>query len=206
MSSASPTSRRKLRNEFRRQRRALSETQQQQHAEAVRRHLNNAGLLWRTGAVGAYLADPAEGELNCLPTISLLWQRGRRVGLPVVGGQRGFMDLFRYQPDTRLIRNRYDILEPEPGSSHVPLLSCSLLLMPLVAFDDHGTRLGMGGGYYDRFLARLPAGLRPRLIGVGHELQRASSELPRDRWDIPLDDVVTELGWQQFSQPANATY
>ena len=199
MSSATHTSRRKLRREFRRLRRALSGAQQQKHAEAVFRHLDNAGLLWRSGAVGAYLTDPDEGELNCMPTISRLWQRGRRVGLPVVGGQRGFMDLFRYQPDTRLVRNRYDILEPEPGSPHIPLLSCSIMLVPLVAFDDHGTRLGMGGGYYDRFLARLPATLRPRLIGIAHELQRASGKLPRDQWDIPLNDVVTELGWQQFS-------
>ena len=205
-SASSDTTRRKLRAHFRQLRSALSAAEQRQHATAVCRHLGNSGLLWRRGAIAAYLADPIQGELDCGPIIATLWSRSRTVVLPVVGRQRGLMDLYCYRPGTRLVRNRYDIAEPEPGTPHVTRLSCSLMLLPLVAFDSHGSRMGMGGGYYDRFIGRLPPTLRPRLVGVAHEVQRSVSPLPRASWDIPLDDVVTEAGWQSFRPQPELTH
>ncbi len=163
-------------------------------------------MLWRHGAIAAYLADPIEGELDCGPIITTLWSRSRKVVLPVVGQQRGLMDLYCYRADTRLVLNRYGIAEPEPGTPHVTRLSCSLMLVPLVAFDDNGTRMGMGGGYYDRFIGGLPTTLRPRLVGVAHEVQRSPSALPRARWDVPLDDIVTEAGWQSFRARPESTH
>jgi 5-formyltetrahydrofolate cyclo-ligase len=77
-----------------------------------------------------------------------------------------------------------------------------VLFLPLVAFDDHGNRLGMGAGYYDRYIGRQPAGLRPLLVGLAHETQRASADLPARSWDARLDAVVTEAGWQAFSARA----
>ena len=68
-----------------------------------------------------------------------------------------------------------------------------LVLLPLVAFDNDGGRLGMGGGFYDRTFSftRLRAGPAPRLIGVAHELQRVD-HLPVADWDIPLEAIVTD--------------
>jgi 5-formyltetrahydrofolate cyclo-ligase len=129
---------------------------------------------------------------------------GRTVAVPVIGRNAGFMDLFRFRPDTRLVLNRLGIAEPETGSQHVNVRSVVLMLMPLVAFDDSGTRLGMGGGFYDRFLGALPPGLRPRLIGLAHEAQHSAATLPRDHWDIPLDAVITEAGVTHF-HPHRAT-
>jgi 5-formyltetrahydrofolate cyclo-ligase len=77
-----------------------------------------------------------------------------------------------------------------------------VLFMPLVAFDDSGSRLGMGAGYYDRYLGRLPGGLTPLLVGLAHEAQRSNTPLPGNPWDVPLDGVVTENGWQPFSPRA----
>jgi len=196
--SNSPTTRRELRAHFRSQRRALPIASQLQHARAVTRHLRTSGLLWRRGAIAAYLPNHSEGELDCIPVMQALWAMKRRVVLPVVGRQRGFMELYQYQPDTRLVINRYGIAEPEPGSPNAHRLACALMLVPLVAFDEQGGRLGMGGGYYDRFLGSLPALLRPRLVGLAHEVQRSTGALPADSWDIPLDDIVTEAGWQSF--------
>ena len=71
--------------------------------------------------------------------------------------------------------------------------------MPLLGFDRHGTRLGYGGGYYDRTLAMLSK--TPRLIGYAF----ASLELdhvPRDNHDIPLDAVVTDAGYRSFAKSA----
>lgn len=203
--SNSPTDRHQLRRQFRALRRALPASRQRQHAHAVNRHLSRSGLLWRTGGIGAYLPNQAEGELDCIPIVQTLWSRRCPVLLPVVGKRRGFMELYQYQPSTRLVINRYGIAEPEPGSPHVDLIACSLMLVPLVAFDETGGRLGMGGGYYDRFLGSRPARLRPRLVGLAHEVQRSPTPLPKDRWDIPLDDIVTEAGWQSFRRADTRT-
>ena len=73
-----------------------------------------------------------------------------------------------------------------------------LVLAPLVAFDDQGHRLGMGGGFYDRHFGGLPERLRPLLVGVAHEIQRADA-LPTQPWDMPLDGILTEAGWRTFS-------
>ena len=77
-----------------------------------------------------------------------------------------------------------------------------LVLVPLVAFDSTGTRLGMGGGFYDRSFA-FPRGAnemgrRPHPLGLGYEFQ-AVAELVRQPWDVPLDAVVTERALYQFS-------
>ena len=68
------------------------------------------------------------------------------------------------------------------------------MLVPLVAFDDAGTRLGMGGGYYDRYFAGSD---RPPLIGVGFQCQRAPA-LPRSAWDVALDAVIHDGGVLEF--------
>jgi 5-formyltetrahydrofolate cyclo-ligase len=86
-------------------------------------------------------------------------------------------------------KNRFGIDEPDPKKAEV-LNPCSLdiIFMPLVAFDKRGTRLGMGGGYYDRTLANVRG---PLLIGVAYEFQQETF-ITREEWDIPLDLVVTE--------------
>ena len=73
-------------------------------------------------------------------------------------------------------------------------MDLDLVLVPLVAFDDRGNRLGMGGGYYDQtfaFLSQRQHYRRPTLLGVAYEFQRLVA-LPVQAWDIPLDGVATE--------------
>lgn len=196
--------RRELRRHFRRVRRGLDHQRQVANAAAVARHLQTSTLLLDGGRIAAYLPNQKDGELDSIPCVQRLWVMGRTVSVPVIGRNAGFMDLYRLRPATKLVLNRLGIAEPEPGTLHVNVRSVALMLMPLVAFDDAGTRLGMGGGFYDRFLGALPPALRPRLVGIAHEAQRSAEPLPRDRWDIPLDAVITELGVTRFQhRPAD---
>ena len=86
---------------------------------------------------------------------------------------------------------------PEPACSPVNWLrpwQLDLMLLPLVAFDGNGNRLGMGGGFYDRSLAYRQSrtrSLKPKLIGLAHELQH-EQQLAANSWDIPLDIIATE--------------
>ncbi len=194
-----PDSSSKIRREYRLLRRSIGNREQLANARHVARHLLNSGLLLRTGAIAAYLPNQADGELDTAPALAQIWAMGKRLVLPVVArDRRPLMDFFDYQPGSRLVTNRYGIAEPAPGSAHINGRAVTIMLLPLVAFDDQGTRLGMGAGYYDRYLGRLPRRLRPRLIGIGHEIQRSPRPLAHGAWDVPLDDVITERGWQRF--------
>ncbi len=147
--------------------------------------------------MAAYFGNQADGELSTVPLLARLVTTGKRVALPVVG-KGGSMSLYRYRRHAPLVPNRFGIPEPAPGAPYVAPLSVDVLLVPLVAFDGYGVRLGMGAGYYDRFLGRLPPSMRPRLVGLAHEVQRSLDPLPFADWDVPLDGVITERGWQSF--------
>jgi 5-formyltetrahydrofolate cyclo-ligase len=189
--------RRELRREFRRRRAALAPAEQVAHATAVARHFFARGLQLRGRTIGAYVAN--DGELDPAPLLERLLGARKRLALPVVRDD-GVMEFYRYRTGTTLTPNRYGIPEPAPGAAFVGALSIDVLLVPLVAFDDFGVRLGMGAGFYDRFVGRLPPGLQPRLIGLAHEVQRSLDPLPFADWDAPLDGVLTERGWQSFDK------
>lgn len=189
--------RQELRRLFRRKRRDLSPELQRKHAEAVARHFFTSGLGLRAQTIGAYFAE--DGELDLAPLIGRLLSANKRLAMPVVR-RDGIMEFYRYRRKGRLVVNRFGILEPAPGAPYVSPLGIDLLLVPLVCIDRFGVRLGMGAGYYDRFVGRIPMGFRPMLVGVAHEIQRCSDPLPYEPWDIPLEGVITEMGWVPLPQ------
>jgi 5-formyltetrahydrofolate cyclo-ligase len=101
-----------------------------------------------------------------------------------------------WRPGGELRRNRFGI--GEPRGPRLPWRRLDLVLLPLVAFDAGGGRLGMGGGFYDRTFAALRARRgqwqRPALVGLAHGFQRVAA-LPREAWDVPLAAVATERRW-----------
>ncbi len=140
------------------------------------------------------------GELDPAPLLECAWAMDKAVYLPVLAGNA--LQFAPYRPNTLLRRNRFQIPEPEVSPTEwLPPLALDLVLTPLVAFDLTGTRLGMGGGFYDRSFAFLrgPAqsGRRPRLVGVAYEFQQVET-LVRQPWDVPLDAAATETAWRVF--------
>ena len=104
---------------------------------------------------------------------------------------------FRLAADSRQLdsRNRFGIPEPLQGKVCPPRV-LSLVLLPLVAFDTGGNRLGMGKGYYDHTFAflRCSQRRRPVLLGLAHECQRVDA-LDTASWDVPLQAIVTDVAW-----------
>jgi 5-formyltetrahydrofolate cyclo-ligase len=191
------TPQRALRQKLRRQRTRLSPALQDAHARAVSRHLIASGTLLAGRTFAIYSA--ADGELDTAPIIDHLLAKGRVVALPVVN-RAGVMDFYRVTATTPLLMNRFGIPEPDPMSAtYVPRLALDIVFAPLVAFDHLGHRLGMGGGYYDRFL--MLRAHKPLVVGLAHALQEVDS-LPRETWDVPLDAAVTESGLTGFSTRA----
>lgn len=184
---------RTLRRELSARRRALSTKQQRLHALGLAQQFARSPLAWRSGSVASYLAgngelDPVLINQHCQATL-------RTLAVPVVRAQQ--LEFFQLETHTRLTQNRFGLREPDSSAKFVDTRSISIMLLPLVGFDEAGNRLGMGGGFYDRHLGNLPPSLRPTLIGVGHECQRVEA-LDVQPWDIPLDGLLTEQRWQLF--------
>ncbi|ATG58972.1 MULTISPECIES: 5-formyltetrahydrofolate cyclo-ligase [Pseudoalteromonas] len=142
--------------------------------------------------IAIYLSN--DGELDTSLLIKELWNLNHVTYLPVIHPFNGATLLFqRYEKNSPMKANRYGIFEPKLNCSQIcPLSELDYLLMPLVAFDNQGNRLGMGGGFYDRTLARLhdENWQKPRLIGLAHECQKVDV-LPIESWDVPLKTIIT---------------
>lgn len=142
--------------------------------------------------IAAFLAF--DGEPDVEPLLRNWHSQGVGIALPVVpSGGPGDMSMHRWTPETDMGRNMLGIREPRVAGER-PLEALDVVLIPLVAFDADGNRLGMGAGYYDRFLAGCKGAACPLRLGVAYACQQAK-HLPRDAWDVPLDAVVTERGW-----------
>jgi 5-formyltetrahydrofolate cyclo-ligase len=196
--TSTATSKASLRRRFRALRRGLSKAERDLHATAISQHLIRSNLLLRCKRVGVFMA--ADCEPDTLPIIGRLWAMNKRVGLPVIRDVGETLEFFSFEPGMNLVSGRFDIPVPPDEAAWLPLLSLDLILAPLVAFDDHGTRLGMGGGYYDRTLGPVNAALRPGLIGLAHDVQRSAEPLPRTANDVPLHAVITESGLHTFNR------
>jgi 5-formyltetrahydrofolate cyclo-ligase len=157
-------------------------------ARSAARHL--ARLARTAGArhVAAYLS--LAEEIDTAPLIARLRRQGCRVYVPKLAGAR-----LRFAPLRGVLRaNRFRIAEPV-GAGRPPRLD--LIVLPLVAFDADGRRLGMGGGYYDRLLARQRPARRPLRVGLAFAAQEVPA-VPAGAGDARLDAVVTERGARRF--------
>ena len=137
---------------------------------------------------------PIRDELDIKHLIARLMDSGRPVALPVVLGDEEPLELRLWQDGSPLYEAGFGTLAPPDDA---PRVVPDIVLVPLLGFDKHGTRLGYGGGYYDRTLARLEK--RPRLVGFAFARQEVD-HIPRQAHDVPLDAIVTELGVRVFEK------
>lgn len=152
------------------------------------------------GTLATYL--PTDGEIDPGDAVLELRSRGWTVALPVIGADRS-MRFAEWRADAALIPNRFGIDEPAPPIVEVPIELLDVVLVPCVAVDADGGRVGFGAGYYDRAFAS--GGTTPRngsadattpprravLVGVVHDLQVVERIVPAP-WDVPMDVIVTD--------------
>lgn len=138
------------------------------------------------GPVALYV--PLRGELSPLPLGALLAAQGMQLSLPVVVAPDAPLAFRAYADGDRLRRGAFGVQEPRDEQ---PLVTPALVIVPLLAFDQSGQRLGYGGGYYDRTLERLRAEGSVTAIGWAFEGQRVETVWPGPH-DQTLDGIVTE--------------
>jgi 5-formyltetrahydrofolate cyclo-ligase len=182
-----------IRRELRARRTALGEGCRREAALRIARHLERLRVLRPGARIAIYAAFG--GEVDALPIARAALRRGCTLYLPRILSTRAASMTFSPLAVPRRRLNAYGIPEPATTERIAPHW-LDLVLVPVVAFDAAGTRLGMGAGYYDRALAfrrRRRAWPGPRIVGLAYSFQECPG-LPRSAHDVPLDAVLTERG------------
>ena len=146
-------------------------------------------LLAESTVVGGYSAIGSE------ISVSTAMEEARAVGSIVA--YPGFRDPgkpFEFLAGDPAVSGPFGTFQPKQSS---PSVAPDIILVPLIAVDDRGTRLGRGKGHYDRALARLRRS-GARLIGVGWDMQRLEDTIPADDWDVPIDAFASPGGVEWF--------
>ncbi len=183
--------RRSLREQMTERRRALPPPARMAAAQGLRRSLEQLPEYLTDARVAGYWATGGELPLNLV--IPPLLARGQRFLLPILakGKQLHFAP---WRDGDPVAPNRYGIPEPVAPHEWFAPFQLDLVLVPLLAFDRRGHRLGHGGGYYDRSFAFLKEQARPTeplLVGVAYAFQEVEA-FEAEPWDVPLDFVATE--------------
>jgi 5-formyltetrahydrofolate cyclo-ligase len=196
-----PDGRRDIRRRLRQQRAGMTAAQRSAAAGAITAHI--AATRWLRGArnVGLYVSIGTEVPTG--PLRALAARRRCPVYLPSIVDYRNRRMVFARDTGALPLINRLGI--PEPAALHViAVRALSVVLLPMLGFDRLGTRLGTGGGYYDRMFAYRRHRLswhRPLLVGIAFQCQQLPL-IERSGHDVPLDAVVTETGVSIFNAAA----
>lgn len=151
--------------------------------------LNDVLSAHRGAVLAGYM--PMRTEIDCLPAMAahLAAGQGGLVGVPVIPGAAQPLRFHEWRPGAPMIAGEFGALIPDGTAELVPWV----LIVPLLAFDRRGYRLGYGGGFYDRTLEGLRARGPVTAIGFAFAAQEMD-EVPTEPTDQPLDLIVTEGG------------
>ena len=185
-----------IRKTVRASRKALTDAAQQNASSQLLSTLITHPKILKAKRVSVTL--PYDGEIDLTSFIKWCWQQNKQVYLPVVHpNEIGQLVFVEYKENTEMNTNRYGIKEPKLiiQASHFintcPATELDIVFTPLVAFDQQGNRIGMGGGYYDRLLSPwFEKQTGPYPIGLAHDCQYLDN-LPIQNWDVPLPEIIT---------------
>lgn len=180
----------RLRRTAHQARAALSDSDRAEAARIATHHFFDSIAYAPEDVIAGYW--PIRDEFDCRPILTRLLDGGQAVLLPVVLGPDAPLDLRLWESHEPLYEAGFGTLAPSDLARRA---APDLILTPLLGFDSTGTRLGYGGGYYDRTLASLAK--KPLLVGLAFAVQELPT-IPREDHDVPLDAIITENGVRFF--------
>lgn len=194
-----PTLKKSLRKEILASRKAMTPDEVASKSRAMFERWRNRFSLKKVGYFHAFQSIPGRNEVDTHDFIDFVWQRHPQVFIvvPVVDEVNKTLRHALVHDQVEMRVNKFGIPEPYMPVDFVHPVQMDMVMVPLLAFDDQGHRLGYGAGYYDRFLSLT----RPSCIKIGlcFESGHQSSLLPSEPHDVPLDFVVTENNILRFN-------
>ena len=180
-----------LRRLARERRKAFVEGLGREEREALEAQLAEvlAPLIANSHIVGGYC--PMPNEISPFPALEAASTKGATVAYPAFADHQA---IFRFLAGDPSEAGPWACFQPPLDA---PEVHPDLVLVPLVAIDGKGTRLGQGKGHYDRVLARLREH-GALLIGLGWEVQKVDAIIPAEPWDVPLDGFASPAGLEMF--------
>jgi 5-formyltetrahydrofolate cyclo-ligase len=189
-----PTTASSEKEQLRQKIRALLKTDTAYSGSMLLQHFNNHPQAQQWQMIALYASQPK--EVATQPLIQALWQQGKQVLLPRCQPDQT-LTFHLVQPKDPLTPNQWGILEPQ-ANQPISIDQIDCLLLPTLAFNRAGQRLGHGQGYYDRTLAHKVKNpqAKPWLIVTGFEYQCVQEPLPQEPWDILANEclVITNQG------------
>ena len=186
-----PNSRPLLRQKIRDLRKTITPEQRDHYSSQLIDQFTKNPKIKEAQCVALYIS--VDGEIDTNGVIEWCLARNKKVAVPVLHPfSKGNLLFLNYDKNTVMVKNRYNIPEPELNVQIViPLSKIDIMFTPLVAFDSKGNRLGMGGGYYDRTLQDYHNTKQgPYPIGLALDIQEVGT-LPTEIWDVPLPEIIT---------------
>ncbi len=174
---------------------ALSPLEIRRRSEAASSRLTELGEFQRARTVVFFLSFGS--EIDTLPAVRAALASGTRVAAPRADpDSRGLQPCEIRDIDSDLAPGAYGIREPVDGCRPVPADEIDAVLVPAAVWGEDGYRIGYGGGYYDRFLRKVPRAVR---IGFGLEVQ-VLPQVPHEEHDLPVDVLVTDTKVRRFTR------
>jgi 5-formyltetrahydrofolate cyclo-ligase len=170
-------------------RRAMSAESRNIASEKICSKVIRSHEFFAAKSIACYLPMPDEVDPGRI--IERAWCANKRIFCPVTAN-RGKMFFRQLEPHTTLKRNQFGLWEPIDGEV-IAARQLDLVITPLVAFDDDNNRIGMGGGYFDRYFAfqkRARRWLRPKLMGLAFDCQKVE-KIASNPWDIRLYAIIS---------------
>ena len=178
-----------LRSYFKHKRQNIDSTEWNRANYAIFEHLFDWEVLKQAHTVHSYISMAKHREVDTLKIIIDCLEQRKNIVVPIMAGSRQLRHSY-IDDMTNLQKNNWGVLEPI-RQVKADITDLDLVLVPLLAIDRQGTRLGYGAGFYDGFLAKL----LPSTIKMGLLLDRFNvCTLPKEPWDIPLDGYISESG------------
>lgn len=181
-------SKNEIRNHIRQQRRNQSPSIIQRKSKAIWESLSSLQEFNRAGTIAFYVPIAREGEVDTIPMIEESLSLDKRICVPRVAKNFG-LEFFEIRSMKDLNEGNFGILEPAGGSKILPQ-AIDMVIVPGIAFDKSGNRVGFGKGYYDKFLSKMED--ETQIIALAFDFQIIDG-IPSSKNDVRVHKIITEI-------------
>jgi 5-formyltetrahydrofolate cyclo-ligase len=176
-----------LRKQMKRKRKSLSSEEKKLKDQSIYKQVISDKDYIAADSVFLFLSFGSEINTNIIIQNAL--DHNKRVFLPKVVGEN--IELFEVENFENLKRSKYGILEPNAHCKRIDNCGIDFILMPGLAFDQSGGRVGYGGGFYDRYISSLPKDEEIAKVAIAYDFQIVD-HVPMSKYDIPVDRIIVD--------------